>query len=195
MCSSPLVLFYNSEHPSWYICRCIIWAFYVVPYWFNDFIGRMFEGSAETMLASIKKVMELPKTTLVFPGECISACPLNSTCTYYCCNHQGHEYSQKNLQFANHLMPASAAVWNKLQWVNKQRAAKLTTVGMPCVWDCMVNCLCPSMQVPSVLSEELQYNLFMHSHSCELKNALGLSLQSSEAQVLSKLRKRKNDFK
>ncbi len=29
----------------------------------------MFEGSAETMLASIKKIVRLPDTTMLFPGE------------------------------------------------------------------------------------------------------------------------------
>ena len=31
--------------------------------------GQMFEGTPEVMLGSIKKMMLLPKNTLVFPGE------------------------------------------------------------------------------------------------------------------------------
>ena len=35
------------------------------------FAGRMFEGSASTMLSSLTKVADLPEDTLVWPGKVV----------------------------------------------------------------------------------------------------------------------------
>ena len=52
-------------------------------------------------------------------------------------------------------------------------------------------------QIPSILSEELQYNLFMSpgSGGAGLKDALGLPHHSNDARVLTELRKQKNTYK
>jgi hydroxyacylglutathione hydrolase len=69
--------------------------------------GRVFEGKAETMVASLKKLAELPDSTQV-----------------YC----GHEYTEKNLRFALTLEPNNAALKSKHEWAVKERAAGRFTV-------------------------------------------------------------------
>jgi len=54
--------------------------------------GRVFEGKAATMVASLKKLASLPDSTQV-----------------YC----GHEYTEKNLRFALTLEPGNAALKKK----------------------------------------------------------------------------------
>ena len=65
--------------------------------------GRVFEGKASTMVASLKKLAALPDSTQV-----------------YC----GHEYTEKNLRFALTLEPGNQALAKKHQWSLKTRAEK-----------------------------------------------------------------------
>jgi hydroxyacylglutathione hydrolase len=69
--------------------------------------GRVFEGKAATMVASLKKLAALPDATQV-----------------YC----GHEYTEKNLRFALTLEPGNAALKNKHEWSLKTRAESKFTV-------------------------------------------------------------------
>jgi hydroxyacylglutathione hydrolase len=69
--------------------------------------GRVFEGKAETMVTSLKKLAELPDSTQV-----------------YC----GHEYTEKNLRFALTLEPHNAELKAKHEWAVKERAAGHFTV-------------------------------------------------------------------
>ena len=69
--------------------------------------GRVFEGQASTMVASLKKLASLPDSTQV-----------------YC----GHEYSEKNLRFALTLEPGNQALKKKHQWCLKMRAESKFTV-------------------------------------------------------------------
>src|SRR5450755_1034741 len=69
--------------------------------------GRVFEGKANTMVESLRKLAALPDSTKV-----------------YC----GHEYTAKNLQFALTLEPNNAALKAKNDWVIKERAAGKFTV-------------------------------------------------------------------
>jgi hydroxyacylglutathione hydrolase len=69
--------------------------------------GRVFEGNASTMLASLKKLASLPDSTRV-----------------YC----GHEYTEKNLRFALTLEPHNQALETKHQWSLKTRAENNFTV-------------------------------------------------------------------
>jgi hydroxyacylglutathione hydrolase len=69
--------------------------------------GRVFEGKAETMVASLARLAALPDNTRV-----------------YC----GHEYTVKNLQFALTLEPHNEALAAKLEWALKARAAGNFTV-------------------------------------------------------------------
>ena len=57
--------------------------------------GRVFEGKAETMVASLKKLAALPDDTQVWCG---------------------HEYTEKNLRFALTLEPHNAALKAKHEW-------------------------------------------------------------------------------
>ncbi|XP_071371330.1 probable hydrolase PNKD [Centroberyx affinis] len=68
--------------------------------------GRMFEGSATTMLSSLDTVCSLSDDTLLWPG---------------------HEYAEDNLLFAGEVEPRNAARENKYQWVQQQRGQKLCT--------------------------------------------------------------------
>ena len=69
--------------------------------------GRVFEGNAATMVASLKKLAALPDATQV-----------------YC----GHEYTEKNLRFALTLEPGNEALKKKHQWSVKAHAESKYTV-------------------------------------------------------------------
>lgn len=69
--------------------------------------GRVFEGNAATMVASLKKLTALPDNTQV-----------------YC----GHEYTEKNLRFALTLEPGNQALKAKHEWSLKTRSAGKFTV-------------------------------------------------------------------
>lgn len=69
--------------------------------------GRVFEGKAETMVASLAKLAALPAATRV-----------------YC----GHEYTVKNLEFALTLEPGNQALKAKYAWAKQTRAAGQFTI-------------------------------------------------------------------
>ena len=69
--------------------------------------GRLIEGTAADMFASLRKLAALPGDTLV------------------CC---GHEYTQSNARFALHVDPANAALQARAAEVDRQRAAHQPTV-------------------------------------------------------------------
>jgi hydroxyacylglutathione hydrolase len=69
--------------------------------------GRVFEGKAETMVASLAKLAALPDSTRV-----------------YC----GHEYTVKNLEFALTLEPNNQALKDKYAWAKSERAAGRYTI-------------------------------------------------------------------
>ncbi len=69
--------------------------------------GRVFEGKAATMVASLNKLASLPDSTQV-----------------YC----GHEYTVKNLRFALTLEPGNQALQKKHEWSVKTRAENKFTV-------------------------------------------------------------------
>ena len=91
--------------------------------------GRLFEGDAAQMMASLAKLAVLADDTRV-----------------YC----GHEYTQKNLEFALTLEPGNAALVAKKQRVDAQRRA-----GEP--------------TVPSTIGEEKATNPFLRTTSAELE--------------------------
>ena len=94
--------------------------------------GRLFEGTAEQMHGSLKKLMALPSDTLV-----------------YC----GHEYTEKNLEFAMTVEPSNSALAKRLDSVRKLRSDEASTV-------------------PSTLVEELATNPFLRWHSGEIQSNL-----------------------
>lgn len=69
--------------------------------------GRLLEGSAEEMFASLRKLAALP------PG------------TKVCC---GHEYTESNARFALHVDPDNAALQARAAQARQQRAAGQPTV-------------------------------------------------------------------
>ena len=69
--------------------------------------GRLFEGDAAMMIASLSKLMALPDDTRVYFG---------------------HEYTEKNLQFAVTLEPGNEALQERLAWaVARRREGQPTT--------------------------------------------------------------------
>ncbi|XP_049674030.1 probable hydrolase PNKD isoform X2 [Accipiter gentilis] len=68
--------------------------------------GRLFEGSPETMLASLDVAVGLGEDTLLWPG---------------------HEYALECLTFASLLELDNPALEQKLQWVTQQRQEKRST--------------------------------------------------------------------
>jgi hydroxyacylglutathione hydrolase len=69
--------------------------------------GRVFEGKADTMVASLGKLAALPDDTKV-----------------YC----GHEYTENNLRFALTLEPNNPALKAKYEWARKARAEGKYTI-------------------------------------------------------------------
>ena len=94
--------------------------------------GRVFEGNADTMMASLKRLAALPDDTQV-----------------YC----GHEYTEKNLQFALTLEPDNPALKAKYDWTRKVRAEGKFTV-------------------PSTIGDEKRFNPFLRTDSPELRASL-----------------------
>lgn len=74
---------------------------------FRGGCGRLFEGEAAEMRASLEKLRQLPAETRV-----------------YC----GHEYTQKNLRFASRVEPGSAAVADALAAADSARDAGHATL-------------------------------------------------------------------
>ncbi len=74
---------------------------------FTGGCGRLFEGTAEQMLSSLKKLKNLPPQTLI-----------------YC----GHEYTLANLEFAKTLEPQNQALIERLESTRKKRARNEATV-------------------------------------------------------------------
>ena len=69
--------------------------------------GRLLEGTAEEMFASLRKLAALPSDTLV------------------CC---GHEYTESNARFARHVDPGNAALRARAEEVTRLRAESRPTV-------------------------------------------------------------------
>jgi hydroxyacylglutathione hydrolase len=69
--------------------------------------GRVFEGQAATMVASLRKLAALPEDTQV-----------------YC----GHEYTENNLRFALTVEPNNAALKKKYEWAVARRRENKPTI-------------------------------------------------------------------
>ncbi|HEX9444647.1 MAG TPA: hydroxyacylglutathione hydrolase [Candidatus Binatia bacterium] len=119
--------------------------------------GRLFEGTAEQMLASLARLAGLPPDTLV-----------------YC----GHEYTEKNLEFALTLEPGNRKLAERLK---RTRAAR--TEGRP--------------TVPSTMAEEKETNPFLRSDSPEIRENLRrrfADLTLNPLSVFAKVRQLKDEF-
>ncbi|MEC8460807.1 MAG: hydroxyacylglutathione hydrolase [Pseudomonadota bacterium] len=69
--------------------------------------GRLFEGTAEQMYASIQAIVQLPKSTLLYPA---------------------HEYSLSNLTFAAHVEPNNPIIQDEIKRCNDRRDRQLPTL-------------------------------------------------------------------
>ena len=119
--------------------------------------GRLFEGTAEQMQSSLKKLMSLPADTLV-----------------YC----GHEYTEKNLQFALTVEPDNPQLADKMKRVRSLRAQSLSTV-------------------PSTMAEEKETNPFLRWDSKEIQQNLKKhfpNLPLNPVSVFAQVRQLKDQF-
>lgn len=119
--------------------------------------GRLFEGTAEQMVNSLNKLQNLPADTLV-----------------YC----GHEYTEKNLQFAMTLEPNNKKLAEKMQRVRSLRAKGASTV-------------------PSTMGEERETNPFLRWDSKEIQENLQRNfpkLTADPISVFAKVRELKDKF-
>ena len=107
--------------------------------------GRLFEGDAGQMMASLARLALLPDATLV-----------------YC----GHEYTQRNLEFAFLLEPGNADLAARRRDVDRMRAAGLPTV-------------------PTTIEIEKRTNPFLRSDSPELIDNVRRRVPGTEADALS----------
>lgn len=97
-------------------------------------MASFFEGTAEQMHESLCVTLaSLPKPTKV-----------------YC----GHEYTVKNLQFAQTVEPDNEKISEKLSWAQKQRQSGLPTI-------------------PSTIEQELETNPFMRSDLPQIQEKVG----------------------
>ncbi len=94
---------------------------------FSAGCGRLFEGTAKQMYQSLNKLAELPGDTKI-----------------YC----GHEYTLKNLQFAEHVEPDNQAIQVRINTVTELRSKNL-----------------PSL--PSTMKDELATNPFLRCKTVE----------------------------
>ncbi|KAI8582195.1 hypothetical protein K450DRAFT_227869 [Umbelopsis ramanniana AG] len=119
---------------------------------FSSGCGRLFEGSASQMLHSLDTLASLPDDTKIYFG---------------------HEYTRKNLEFAEHVEPDNSDIQKKISWA---KATHVTT--------------------PSTVENEKLTNPFMRVRSQELRKALLKSGDEnlSDADVLLKIRKMKDNF-
>ncbi len=119
--------------------------------------GRLFEGTAEQMHNSLSKLKGLSADTLV-----------------YC----GHEYTEKNLQFAMTLEPNNKKLAEKMQRVRSMRAKGISTV-------------------PSMMEEEKETNPFLRWDSKQIHENLKKdfpNLSLDPILVFSQIRKLKDYF-
>jgi len=119
--------------------------------------GRVFEGKAATMVSSLARLSALPDDTQV-----------------YC----GHEYTEKNLQFALTLEPNNSALKSKYEWARQTRAAGKFTI-------------------PSSIGDEKRFNPFLRTHSPELRASLKKidpSLGDDAVAIFAKTRELKDRF-
>jgi hydroxyacylglutathione hydrolase len=119
--------------------------------------GRVFEGTMMQMHSSLNKLRELPDDTLV-----------------YC----GHEYTEKNIQFAMTLEPNNERLSEKAMKVRLLRAEGISTV-------------------PSTIREERETNPFFRWESKELQQNLKESfpdISLDPVSVFGKVRQLKDAF-
>ncbi len=115
--------------------------------------GRLFEGTPAQMWASLGKLAALPDETIVCSG---------------------HEYTQSNAKFAITVDPDNAALQQRMQDIDRARAA-----GEP--------------TVPSTLALEKATNPFLRATDPGIKTQLGME-NADPVSVFAEIRARKDRF-
>ncbi|GAB4186260.1 MAG: hydroxyacylglutathione hydrolase [Simkaniaceae bacterium] len=115
--------------------------------------GRLFEGTAKELYSSLQKISSLPEETLIFCG---------------------HEYTEKNLEFALTLEPDNEDIIKRLDQVRE-----LLSKGLP--------------SVPFTLAEEKKTNPFLRSHLAAIKKAIDME-DATEIEIFERLREMRNGF-
>lgn len=115
--------------------------------------GKLLEGTPQEMWSSLTAVLKLPEETDIFFG---------------------HEYTQKNLEFAHHIEPKNEAVTKRLEEVRKLRSE-----GKP--------------TVPTTLALEKKTNPFLRADTAEMKEAVAMP-DASGLEVFTHLRKLKDNW-
>jgi hydroxyacylglutathione hydrolase len=117
--------------------------------------GRLFEGDPPMMHTSLSKLAALDPVTKV-----------------YC----GHEYTESNLRFAEHVEPSNAAIQKAQGHASEARRAGRSTMG-------------------ATIADELSYNPFLRADSPEIRKTLGIAESASPAAALGAIRRAKDEFK
>ena len=115
--------------------------------------GRLFEGNPQMLWETIQKFCQLPPETKVYSG---------------------HEYGEKNAQFAISVDPYNKKLQDRLLSIIKLRAKNLPTV-------------------PSTIESELETNPFMRVNCPEFRSFLKME-QDEPHVILGRLRKRRDSF-
>lgn len=115
--------------------------------------GRLFEGTAEQMWHSLQKLSTLPDDTLVCSG---------------------HEYTEKNADFALTIDPKNQELVNRVQFTKKIRAEGVPTV-------------------PSSLGEEKKTNPFLRPWNKNIRTKIGM-LDATDEEVFGKIRALKDAY-
>jgi hydroxyacylglutathione hydrolase len=115
--------------------------------------GRLFEGTAEQMWHSLQKLSKLPDDTLVCSG---------------------HEYTEKNADFALTIDPKNQELINRVQFTKKIRSEGLPTV-------------------PSSMGEEKKTNPFLRPWNRNIRTNIGM-LDATDEEVFGKIRALKDAY-
>ncbi|KVI10042.1 Beta-lactamase-like protein [Cynara cardunculus var. scolymus] len=136
--------------------------------------GKFFEGTAEQMYQSLCVTLaSLPKPTRVYCGHEFRCLKSFTSSLWPRDQNPLHEYTVKNLQFAQTVEPDNAKISQKLSWAQQQRQSGLPTI-------------------PSTIQEELESNPFMRADLPEVQERVGCK---SPVEALREIRQRKDNWR
>lgn len=116
--------------------------------------GRVFEGRPADSMAALQRLASLPEDTLVFCG---------------------HEYTDRNAEFAMTVNPTNEALAERISQVRDLRRKGLPTI-------------------PTTIAMEKATNPFLRTWDNEIRTSLKLGSEASDLAVFTALRKRRNWF-
>ncbi|KAL5998025.1 Glyoxalase 2-5 [Asimina triloba] len=128
--------------------------------------GKLFEGTPEQMLSSLRKIMSLPDDTNVYCGH---------EYTLLMLKHLDFNALQSNAKFALSIEPKNEALQTYAAHV-----AHLRNKGMP--------------TIPTTLKREKSCNPFLRTSSAEIRELLNIPPSANDAQALGIIRKAKDNW-